>query len=1008
MINDAVTLYPDKVAVVGVDTAYTYQELDIISSQIAQYLLYEMQVTRGSVIGICMDKTPLMVAVMLGIWKSGCAYLPLDPDGPNDRKNYILADSGCRLVCSDSLNIQRLADKCDCFLLDIEQILEFNLDYEQAITGHENGLASMGDLAYILYTSGTTGQPKGCKISHYNIYNLLIGLRTVLRIQPADKWVWGHSPCFDLSVAEIWGALCFGGSVLVPETGLMRDPYRLVKYLRDMKATVLTQTPKAFSALIRAESFLMEHDLHNYLRMVLIAGERLEFRELISFQEQYAPDQIELINLYGITETTVYSTYYRLTGMEKNLSESIIGNPLPGTQIYVLNESFEPVADGEIGELYIGGHGVGQGYINNEQLTQMKFLDCPFRPGSQMYKTGDLVCRSSEGYLIYHGRIDHQIKIRGHRVELGEILSHILQFPEITQAVVIPNELFTNLSVGFIASKKINVQELRQYISRQLPDYMLPTNYVQIDKIPLTMNGKTDMDALRVQISHATEPESDNKTECDETEALLSEIWTEVLCSKKSFDRNSDFFNLGGSSLEAVQVVSLLKEKGFDVDMTTFYANSSIAQLTPFLRKKGDGQVQILVPIERYPLTYYQRKYALQWEKDKSSTGAILVYSYIADQRLDSHRLELAFHKVIECHPILHSVVEKEEDTFYHCVLQDYKTDFLVKMLSPDQTVESSLINSIMEEKQRPFALDKEIPVRVRLLQHQSQSGLIVSFHHLVVDEVSINLFIDQLLYLYENPTENVEGPEYAFAHMAHQEDQLVHEVNSAMLSSWKRRLERIRAFRTHPPSFESGPASELNWSFDKKLTNQIKQFLTKNKVTITSFFTVVILDLLKQIDTFDPIIGITASTRLTGPYHRSIGIYLNQMIIISSEREDFIARCREVQQEILTQLNDLAFPLDYFKYWNTGIEQIEQPFPVLLNFHLNQKQVIQHGKSVLKVLEPKENLSSMIRQLTFNVFEYEDTFRISVRFREKYRNNIQQIQFRDYIELIFSQNYHT
>jgi amino acid adenylation domain-containing protein len=421
-----------------------------------------------------------MIITILGILKSGGAYVPIDPEYPQDRIDYMIADSGCKV------------------LIDEDELKNFK---EQEATYTKENLSKVTtptDLAYVIYTSGTTGKPKGTLVEHKNVVRLFKTDKPLFDFTENDVWTMFHSYCFDFSVWEMYGALLFGGKLVVVASLTAKDPSTYLELLREEGVTVLNQTPSSFYNIIKQEVEREEKDLQ--IRYVVFGGEALSPGNLKEWRGRY-PDT-KLINMYGITETTVHVTYKEITAQEIEQNISNIGKPIPSLSCYVMDETQRLLPIGVEGELYIGGAGLARGYLNRPALTSEKFVDNPYKKEERLYRSGDKVKLVGNGEMEYLGRLDDQVKVRGYRIELGEIENSLQQIGLIDEAIVLvkEDENGDKNIVAYITSKgELNSTELHKALSKQLPDYMLPTHFVQLEELPLTPKNLTPLYSLHKQ-----------------------------------------------------------------------------------------------------------------------------------------------------------------------------------------------------------------------------------------------------------------------------------------------------------------------------------------------------------------------------------------------------------------------------------------------------------------------------------------------------------------------------
>jgi amino acid adenylation domain-containing protein len=441
-------------------------------------------------------------------------------------------------------------------------------DWELAARESEGNLfgkAIADNLAYVIYTSGSTGKPKGVLINHCNVTRLLQATHSWFHFDQHDVWTLFHSYAFDFSVWEMWGALLYGGRLVVVPYWVSRSPEMFHKLLSEKNVTVLNQTPSAFRQLIQAEESSIEPG-ELALRLVIFGGEALEFGTLKPWLDRYGDQRPRLVNMYGITETTVHVTYRPITAADlSGRRDSLIGVQLPDLEIYLLDQNRNPVPIGVPGELYVGGAGVGRGYLNRPDLTADRFIPSPFsaRAGERLYRSGDLVRYLPNRDLEYRGRIDGQVKVRGFRIELGEIEATLSQHAALRDVVVVsrkdePNE--QHLVAYMVSTEQApTVSELNSFLRERLPEYMVPASFVFLDALPLTPNGKVDRRNLPAPDQCRPEQESSFVAPRSPVEELLAKIWAELLKVER-VGIHDNFFELGGHSLLITQVASRIQQ----------------------------------------------------------------------------------------------------------------------------------------------------------------------------------------------------------------------------------------------------------------------------------------------------------------------------------------------------------------------------------------------------------------------------------------------------------------
>ena len=558
LFEEQVERTPDTVAVIYEQVSLRYAELNAKANQLARYLR-ERGVGPDQLVGICVERSLEMVVGLLGILKAGGAYVPLDPTYPAERLAYMLADSAPKLLLTQARLREHLPPSdAEVILLD-EQWNEIALQPCEALDATTLGLRP-DHLAYVIYTSGSTGQPKGVMIEHHNVTRLFAATEKWFGFNERDVWTLFHSFAFDFSVWELWGALAYGGRVVIVPYQTARSPQDFYQLVCSEGVTVLNQTPSAFAQLISAQEHALEQQ--HSLRVVIFGGEALELQTLRSWVKRNGATQPQLVNMYGITETTVHVTYRPLTEQEiESERSSVVGRPIEDLKAYLLDAHRQLVPIGAAGEIYIGGAGVARGYLNRPKLTAERFIKDPFSsdPQARLYKTGDLGRWRPDGAIEYLGRNDHQVKIRGFRVEPGEIEAQLLQHPQVKEAIVLAreDEPGNKRLVAYIVGHDpavLSVETLRANLKAQLPDYMVPSAFVMLESFPLTGNGKLDRRALPAPDLGAYGSRG-YKAPSTQIERAVAEIWAQVL----RLDRvgvNDNFFELGGHSLLGMKLIT--------------------------------------------------------------------------------------------------------------------------------------------------------------------------------------------------------------------------------------------------------------------------------------------------------------------------------------------------------------------------------------------------------------------------------------------------------------------
>ncbi|HYP30132.1 MAG TPA: amino acid adenylation domain-containing protein [Blastocatellia bacterium] len=557
---------PEAIALVFGQERVSYRELNERANRLARHLR-GLGVGPEEIVGIYMDRSVEMVTAIVAILKAGGAYLPIDLSYPQQRLQFMLADAGCRVVLTRDPSLDASPDGV--------RLIDCLGPEREAIAGQSPENLSIGGspsgMAYVIYTSGSTGGPKGVAVTHFNVTRLLDATDDWFGLNERDVWTLFHSYAFDFSVWEMWGALLYGGRLVIVPYRVSRSPEAFYRLLESERVTVLNQTPSAFRQLIAAEENLGgPGDLA--LRLVIFGGEALDPRTLAGWIDRHGDRSPRLVNMYGITETTVHVTYRPITASDAGDGRgSVIGEPIPDLTLYILDESLEPAPLGVAGEIYVGGAGLARGYLNRPDLTAARFIPDPFsgREGERLYRSGDLGRRLSHVDVEYLGRIDQQVKIRGFRIELGEIEAALCSHDSVRESVVLAREDSqgnARLVAYVVASAPgVDVSELQSLLKNRLPEYMVPSSFAFLDKLPLTVNGKLDRRAL-------PEPDEARPALAREfvaprtpVEQEIADIWRDILgiANPGIYD---NFFELGGHSMLVLQLATRIR-KAFHVEL---------------------------------------------------------------------------------------------------------------------------------------------------------------------------------------------------------------------------------------------------------------------------------------------------------------------------------------------------------------------------------------------------------------------------------------------------------
>ena len=747
---------PQAVALILDEQRLSYGELNARANRLAHCLIAR-GVGADVPVGLALERSLDMLVGLLAILKAGGAYLPLDPAAPEERLAHILDDSGVRLLLTQGHLLERLPRQAGVEVLAIDGlVLDGYAESDPLPT------LSADNLAYVIYTSGSTGKPKGTLLTHRNALRLFSATEAWFGFDERDVWTLFHSYAFDFSVWEIFGALLYGGRLVIVPQWVSRSPEDFYRLLCREGVTVLNQTPSAFKQLMAVACSADMATQQPALRYVIFGGEALDLQSLRPWFQRFGDRQPQLVNMYGITETTVHVTYRPVS--EADLEGGLvspIGGTIPDLSWYILDRDLNPVPRGAVGELYIGRAGLARGYLRRPGLSATRFVPNPFPGGAgeRLYRTGDLARFQADGNIEYIGRIDHQVKVRGFRIELGEIEAALAGLAGVRDAVVLAHDGVGGTQLaGYVVADSAEDAErlresLRESLKRHLPDYMVPAHLMLLERMPLTVNGKLDRQALPQP--DASLSQQAYRAPGSELEQRIAAIWSEILgVERVGLDDN--FFELGGHSLLATRVISRVRqEQQLDASLKALFERPVLEAFAQGLERTTDAVSTIPLADRQQPLalSFAQERQWFLWQLEPESAAYHIPSALRLRGRLDVDALQRSFDSLVARHETLRTRFRLEGGRSYQQVQPAVSVS-----IEREQFGEEGLIERIQAIVVQPFDLERGPLLRVNLLQlAEDDHVLVLVQHHIVSDGWSMQVMVEELVQLYAGYSQGLD-----------------------------------------------------------------------------------------------------------------------------------------------------------------------------------------------------------------------------------------------------------
>ncbi|MCX6265964.1 MAG: amino acid adenylation domain-containing protein, partial [Bacteroidetes bacterium] len=901
LFENAVSDFPRGIAIKGSNFSFSYSEFDAITHNFAHQLI-ETGVRQDDIVGMCTERSPEMLVGIFGILKAGAAYLPVDASHPPKRIVSLLTDAGVKWVITTS----GLADFVSelgfsPIVPDCSVPARLNTTVLRVIPDEAT--------AYVLFTSGSTGAPKGVLISHSSVVNLLLYMQENYPLEEGDTVMLKSPYTFDGSVWELFGWMKMGGTLFISPAGAEKDPGKLSEIIEKEKIGFLFFVPSMLSVFT---SYCTLHKTSfDSLKWVSVGGEVLPLQLVNAFYQLFDYQKVKLINVYGPTETTVYATTYCCFPGIKS-GKIPIGNAVTNNTIYIVDEFLHAVPDGQEGEICIGGAGVGKGYLNRPELTAEKFVDNTITGTGKIYRTGDFGRRNENGYFEFIGRRDFQIKLRGLRIETGEIEQALLQFDGIAECVVLmlKDRQGDDCLTAYLRLQTTDPdqaetwypapgsfkEQLTSHLLEWLPSYMLPSDYIIYKSFPLTAHGKIDRTALVQSRETGVNAEENPNETATETECRIRILW-QAVTGKKQIGLHEDFFATGGHSLKVIQLITLIiREMGYEVPIRDFYNGITISSMSEQIDK--GSYIKVQPPEKRvkpdvrqtvFPLTPVQTEMWIMNSIDDTGLSHNIQVEFTLVGHPDIERFKQSVTQTVQHEEMFRSVFEVNKEVPVQRLLPGVEVDIpevdLSKTAAADKT---SKYNEILFAHGNTLFEPDKLPLFsfIFIKWSENEYRLLLTVHHLIFDGWSLHLFMKRIArhYLNEDPEESIwRNADYAW--FLKQPEILKKTIKE--LEFWTSSLKDIPAFLSLPQKPQANSVDTRNrgdrlwWTMSKELSAGIDQFALATRTTpFVVFMSGYQLALAAAANQHDIVIGSPLANRNNNMITDLIGYYTNMVCI--------------------------------------------------------------------------------------------------------------------------------
>ncbi|MFA6570861.1 MAG: amino acid adenylation domain-containing protein, partial [Bacteroidota bacterium] len=982
-VNNVISLFeknakssPDKVAYEDSECRISYSELNKSANKVAHFLIENYNPEPENIIGIISSNSLNDITLILGILKTGAAFLPMNKNNPNERTRLIFKESGTKIIIKSKHNFFQL-DSCeDCVVVDIENINSEN------DTNPDIKIKS-SSLAYVIYTSGSTGTPKGVMIEHKSLISAIECFIKRIGLTNKDRMLQFSNLAFDASLIEIFMMLIKGGTVI----GFDRDEYlvseKFVEYIERLNVTVMDPTPSFIHSLGKIRFKTVKK---------LISAADVAIIEDFLFHAEY----LEIFNAYGPTETAITSTIYKHTG--KLISRTVpIGKPFDNLKFYILSPNMELLPVGATGDVYISGIQLARGYLNNPTLTSEKFISNPYEKNKKLYKTGDLGRWLPDGNIEFFGRADKQVKIRGNRVELGEIESLLMLHPEIrNSAVIVKNINCVNELYAFIVSEKeLNISDIIKFLQVKLPEYMIPACFIFIDEIPLNASGKVDRKYLE-RISYSQTHQTDFIFPKNKAENTLLKIWQDILNSD-NISTNDNFFYIGGHSLKATQLASKIYNSfKVEVKIRDIYDKPTIAEQALFVSSKSNANIIPIEPLKEadyYLCSGIQQRLWFLHNLDSGSAVYNMPAVYEIEDSINVDILRQSLQILVSNNEILRTKFEIIDGEVKQLISNNFvsEIEYFDFSDSDDESLNklvSLIIGHVFDLNSLP--LFKLVLIKL----NQEKHIFVFNIHHIICDGLSLNLFLKMLFGTYSKLSNNENLPDdkqrihykdFAVWHNKLIDTEGLNKQKEFWMNLFKNEFEPV-----YLPTDKKRPAVQTYngniFKFrisDSKLT-EIRNFCKSQNTTLFSYFSAILnLLIYKYTLQNDVIIGTVVANRNHPDIESQLGCFINTIALrtIIEDNYSFSDLLNQVKQNTLTSIENGNYPFELLvNDLNLPRDTTRSPlFDIMISMNSYEKSDFIHGNLKLKPYDFDYHFSKY--DLTFDINENSDEITVAVEY---------------------------